>query len=157
MVRADADLLIVTAAGFGKRTPVASFQPQGRGGQGVRGIRTTSTKGGVVAALMAGDDDEILVVNSGGVVIRTAVREVSRQGRDATGVRIMNLSGDDVVAAVAPVIAVDDETVDDTVEDSSVDGESATDAIDGTDDAVAESADPPDAPADDAGDDLPDN
>jgi DNA gyrase subunit A len=57
---------------------------------------------------MVGEDDELLVVNSGGVVIRTSVREISRQGRDATGVRVMNLSGDDVVAAVAPVLAVDD-------------------------------------------------
>jgi len=165
VVRADADLLIVTAAGFGKRTPVASFQPQGRGGQGVRGIRTTSTRGGVVAALMAGDDDEILVVNSGGVVIRTAVREVSRQGRDATGVRIMNLSGDDVVAAVAPVIAVDDDVVDDgdtaddeTVDEGVVEGGSADDGTvdDGSADRAVEPVDAPDAPADDAGDDEPD-
>ena len=150
MVRTDADLLIVTAAGFGKRTPVASFQPQGRGGQGVRGIRTTSTRGGVVAALMAGDDDEILVVNSGGVVIRTAVREVSRQGRDATGVRIMNLSGDDVVAAVAPVIAVVDGLL---VHGLLVDDGTA----DGSNDDAVESADAPDAPADDAGDGQPDD
>jgi DNA gyrase subunit A len=134
VVRTEADLLVVTAAGFGKRTPIAAFQPQGRGGQGVRGIRITSARGGVVAALMAGDDDEILVVNSGGVVIRTAVREVSRQGRDATGVRIMNLSGDDVVAAVAPVIAGDEEAEQAVVEGSTDDDGPAPDApsTDGT-------------------------
>jgi DNA gyrase C-terminal domain, beta-propeller len=70
---------------------------------------------------MAGEDDEILVVNSGGVVIRTSVREVSRQGRDATGVRIMNLSGDDVVAAVAPVIAVEDVVDEDVVDEDGAD------------------------------------
>jgi DNA gyrase subunit A len=116
VVRDDADLLIVTAAGFGKRTQVDQFPRQGRGGQGVRGIRTTSSKGEVVTALMVGEDDELLVVNSSGVVIRTSVREISRQGRDATGVRIMNLSGDEVVAAVAPVLASDDLAAEDDVE-----------------------------------------
>jgi len=50
-----------------------------------------------------------LLVSSGGVVIRTAVREISAQGRDATGVRVMNLDDGQTVAAVAPVIASDDD------------------------------------------------
>ena len=103
--RSDADLLIVTDAGYGKRTKLDHFSPQGRGGQGVRGIRLTQRRGYVVAALMASLDDELLVVSSAGVVIRTAVREIAAQGRDATGVRVMNLDADHHVAAVAPLVS----------------------------------------------------
>jgi DNA gyrase/topoisomerase IV subunit A len=53
-------------------------------------------------------EDEILVIANGGVVIRTQSREISSQGRDATGVRVMNLTDGQSVAAVAPVLASDD-------------------------------------------------
>ena len=54
---------------------------------------------------MVGLDDEIVAVSSGGVAIRMPVREISSQGRDATGVRIMNLDDGQVVASVAPILA----------------------------------------------------
>ncbi|MCD9624441.1 DNA gyrase subunit A [Rhabdothermincola salaria] len=108
VARDDAAILIVTDAGYGKRTQLDRFNQQGRGGQGVRGIKLTARKGFVVAAFMVGIDDDIFVIASGGVVIRMPVREISSQGRDATGVRVMNLDGDQTVAAVAPVLTVED-------------------------------------------------
>ncbi len=101
----DLDILIVTDAGYGKRTKLERFNRQARGGQGVRGIRLTAARGRVVAAFMANLDEEILFVSSGGVVIRTAVREIASQGRDATGVRVMSLDDGQTVAAVARVAA----------------------------------------------------
>ena len=103
VTRADADLLIVTDAGYGKRTKLEHFNVQQRGGQGVRGIRLTQSRGYVVAALMVSLEDELLIASSGGVIIRTAVREIAAQGRDATGVRMMNLDEGQSVAAVAPL------------------------------------------------------
>ena len=103
VARDDADILLVTDAGFGKRTNLERFNRQARGGQGVRGIKLTARRGKVVAAFMAALDDELLLVSTGGVVIRMPVREIASQGRDATGVRVMNLDGGDAVAAVAPV------------------------------------------------------
>lgn len=73
------------------------------------GIRLTGKKGEVVAAFMVGVDDEIVAVSSGGVTIRMAVREISSQGRDATGVRVMNIEAGQVVASVAPIMAGDDD------------------------------------------------
>jgi DNA gyrase subunit A len=105
VARDDTDILIVTDAGYGKRTKVDRFTRQTRGGQGVRGIRLTARRGGVVSAFMVSLDDEVLLVSSGGVVIRTAVREIASQGRDATGVRVMNLDEGQALAAVAPVVA----------------------------------------------------
>ena len=103
VVRADADLFVVTDTGFGKRVKVDRFNRQGRGGQGVRAIRLTAARGFVVASFMVRLDDEVLLASSGGVLIRTPVREISSQGRDATGVRVMNLDEGHSVAAVAAV------------------------------------------------------
>jgi DNA gyrase subunit A len=104
VARDDADLLLVTDAGYGKRTKLERFNRQGRGGLGVRGIRLTAARGTVVAAFMVHLDDDIILASTGGVMIRTAVREIASQGRDATGVRVMNLDPGQSVAAVAAVV-----------------------------------------------------
>jgi DNA gyrase subunit A len=109
VARDDVSILIVTDGGYGKRTQLDKFNPQKRGGQGVRGIKITARKGVVVAAFMVGLEDSIFIIASNGVVIRMTVREISSQGRDATGVKVMNLSGDDVVASVAPVLQAEEE------------------------------------------------
>jgi DNA gyrase subunit A len=106
----DSDVLIVTEAGYGKRTKVERFSRQGRGGQGVRGIKLTAKRGGVAAAFMVNLDDEIIVISSQGQVIKTAVREISSQGRDATGVRVMNVGDGEIVGSVAKVLAAEDDT-----------------------------------------------
>ena len=103
VARDGVDLLIITDAGYGKRTKLDHFNAQTRGGQGVRGIRLTQRRGAVVSALMASLEDEIIVVSSAGVMIRTSVRQIAAQGRDATGVRVMNLDDGQTVAAVAKV------------------------------------------------------
>jgi DNA gyrase subunit A len=109
VVRPDVSLLMVTDTGYGKRTQLDRFNGQGRGGQGVIGMRLTARKGYVVAAFMVGIDDEIVAVSSAGVTIRMPVREISSQGRDATGVRVMSLEEGTTVASVAPIVAVVDD------------------------------------------------
>jgi len=105
VVRDDADLFLVTDTGFGKRVKTERFNRQGRGGQGVRAIKLTAARGFVVASFMVRLDDELLLASSGGVLIRTSAREVSSQGRDATGVRVMNLDDGHSVATAAVVPA----------------------------------------------------
>ena len=109
VARDDTAILVLTEAGFGKRTQLERFNTQARGGQGVRGIKLTGKKGEVVAAFMVGLDDEIVAVSNNGITIRMEVRSISSQGRDATGVRVMNLDDGDVVGSVAPILATDDE------------------------------------------------
>jgi len=108
VARDDTAILIVTTAGYGKRTQLDKFNTQGRGGQGVRGIKITARKGEVVSAFMVGIDDEIFVIASTGTTIRMEVRGISSQGRDATGVKVMDVSDDVHVAAVAPVLFSED-------------------------------------------------
>ena len=76
---------------------------------GVKGIKITNQRGKVVSALMVELEDEVFLVSSGGVMIRMAVRDISAQGRDASGVRVMNLDADETVVAMAPVLKVDEE------------------------------------------------
>ncbi|MDO8363917.1 MAG: DNA gyrase C-terminal beta-propeller domain-containing protein, partial [Actinomycetota bacterium] len=107
--RDDTAILMITESGYGKRTQLDRFNVQGRGGQGVIGIRLTGKKGQVVAAFMVGLDDEIVAVSSGGVTIRMPVRDISSQGRDATGVRLMSLDDGQNVASVAPILASEED------------------------------------------------
>ncbi|HWC11505.1 MAG TPA: DNA gyrase subunit A [Acidimicrobiales bacterium] len=107
VARPDADLCLFTDAGYAKRTKVERFPRKGRGTMGVKGIKLSARRGSVVAAFMAGLDDEVFIISSGGTTIRTAVREISSQGRDATGVKVMNLDDGQIVAGVAPVLATD--------------------------------------------------
>ena len=104
----DDALLIVSDAGYAKRTQIAHFPRKGRGTQGVIGVKITDKKGKVVAAFMVGLDDEIVAVASNGVAMRTEVKQISSQGRAATGVRLMNLDNGSVVASVAPILAADE-------------------------------------------------
>jgi len=107
--RDDDALLIVSDAGYAKRTQIAHFPRKGRGTQGVIGVKINEKKGKVVAAFMVGLDDEIVAVASNGVAMRTEVKQISSQGRAATGVRLMNLDNGAVVASVAPILATDEE------------------------------------------------
>lgn len=102
-------ILMITDAGYGKRTQLQHFNRQGRGGQGVRGIRLPPKRGKVTASFMVGLDDEIICISSAGVTMRVAVRDIASQGRDATGVKVMNLDAGQTVASVALVLASEEE------------------------------------------------
>ncbi len=100
----EAVMLFVTSSGHGKRTKLDKFNRQGRGGQGVRGMKVTAGRVGVIAAFMVQVDDEILVFSSVGNIMRTGARDISSQGRDATGVKVAALNSGESVVAVAPVL-----------------------------------------------------
>jgi len=104
VARDEGVLLFVSSSGHGKRTPVAAFNRQGRGGQGVRGMRVTEARGVVVSAFIVAPGDEVLVFSSAGNLVRMGVDEISEQGRDATGVRVARLAEGDTVVAVARVL-----------------------------------------------------
>ena len=106
--RGDDALLMVSDAGYAKRTQIAQFPRKGRGTQGVIGVKLSDKKGHVVAAFMVGLDDEIVAIASNGVAMRTEVKQISSQGRSASGVRLMNLDNGATVASVAPILAADD-------------------------------------------------
>jgi DNA gyrase subunit A len=97
------DVLVVSGGGYGKRTPVEEFPKQKRAGMGVKAIKLTAARGHLVAARAVSDSSEVFVISSDGVVIRTEAGSVSRQKRDATGVKVMNLPKGAKVTAMALV------------------------------------------------------
>ena len=104
IARDDTELLVVTENGYGKRTPIAEYPVKGRGTMGVKTIQLTEKKGGVAGALIVREHQDLVFISQAGMVQRTAVRGISRQGRSAQGVRVMNLREDDTVSAVALVM-----------------------------------------------------
>src|SRR3954470_11676254 len=116
VARDEQDLLVVTDAGFGKRTGIDQFRKTKRGAMGVRAIKAAQHKGELAGALVVREHEELVFISEGGMVQRTSVRGISRQGRDATGVRIMNVREDDRVSAVALVVeSAEDEAVEASV------------------------------------------
>jgi DNA gyrase subunit A len=104
------ELLVVTEFGYGKRTKLAQFPRKGRGGKGVIAAKLTKPRGPIVGASVVRPDDEVFLISDDGVVIRMSVDSISRQGRPATGVRVMNLAEGARVSAVAPVVGEADVT-----------------------------------------------
>jgi DNA gyrase subunit A len=98
-----AEVLLLTSRGYGKRTLVEHFRRQGRGGMGVKAMKLTRTRGQIVAVLSVERDDQVFVVSSDGIVIRQSVGEISRQRRESTGVRIMDLKDGAELSAAALV------------------------------------------------------
>lgn len=97
------DVLLLTDGGYGKRTKMELFRRQGRGGMGVKAMKLTKVRGSMVAALAVSPDDEVFMISSDGIVIRQGVNEISRQRRESTGVKVVNLDGDADLSAVALV------------------------------------------------------
>ena len=94
-------LLVATAGGYAKRTPMADYPVQGRGGKGVLTIQYDRRRGTLVGALIADIDDELYAITSGGGVIRTTAKEVRKAGRQTKGVRLMNLGDGVNLVAIA--------------------------------------------------------
>ncbi|MEM6640152.1 MAG: DNA gyrase C-terminal beta-propeller domain-containing protein, partial [Pseudomonadota bacterium] len=106
----DAPLILTaTANGYGKRTSVSEFNVQGRGGQGVIGIQTSERNGDLVGALLVSADDEIMLITSAGVLVRTAVSDVSVIGRNTQGVRLIRPQEDDALVGLARLQAIEDD------------------------------------------------
>ncbi|MBQ4123846.1 DNA gyrase subunit A [bacterium] len=103
----DADLLVVTSDGFGKRSKMSEFRAQNRGGIGLIATKFKSAASRLVALTVVEEMDEIMVVTQNGIVTRIKASDISRQGRPATGVRIQNLMENDLVMAVNKIVITD--------------------------------------------------
>ena len=95
------DLFVITERGFGKRTPVADYPRQNRGGQGVYTIQMTARKGNLAAMKTVGPQHELFIITEGATVIRVKTREISQTGRATQGVKMMSVADGDRVTAVA--------------------------------------------------------
>ncbi len=102
-------ILTATANGYGKRTEIDDFPVQGRGGQGVIAIQTSERNGRTVGAAQVGPDDEIMLISSNGTLIRTAVRDISVQGRNTQGVRLIRVESEQRLVGVARIEFIEED------------------------------------------------
>lgn len=101
--RPSDSLLSLCQNGYGKRTKLAEYRLTRRGGKGIHDIKTAGRNGPVVGSVVVGDNDEIIIMTTGGVTIRTAIKEVRSVGRGSSGVRIIRLDSGATVTSVAVV------------------------------------------------------
>ncbi|MBN1811721.1 MAG: DNA gyrase subunit A [Anaerolineae bacterium] len=100
----DADLLVVTTKGYGKRTALSEFATKGRYGQGVRCLGGNQDQTGVVsAARVVCSGDEVTLISTGGMVLRASVDDIPHMGRATRGAKVMELEGEDGVQSVAVI------------------------------------------------------
>jgi DNA gyrase subunit A len=108
---AGKQILAVSENGFGKRTKTEDFPVYGRGGQGVIGMQTSDRNGPVVGAVQVSDSDEIMLISDKGTLVRTRVEEVSVQGRNTQGVRLIRLKVGENLVGLEQVDEPDPEVV----------------------------------------------
>ena len=102
-------VLVATENGYGKRTVLADFRHSGRGTQGVKAIATSERNGKVVAARLVADEDEIMLITTGGVLIRTRVKEIRELGRATQGVTLINLGEGEKLAGLEKIVETEEE------------------------------------------------
>ncbi len=97
VVTPEGDLLLITERGFGKRTPLDEFRRQSRYGKGVRAMTLGQLTGRIVSARVVTGQDEVTCISANGIILRTSVDNVSRQGRYSRGVTVMDLRDGDTI------------------------------------------------------------
>jgi DNA gyrase subunit A len=151
----SAALLAVTENGYGKRTPLTDYRLQGRGGKGLITIKCSDRNGPLLAIRDVHPGDELMVITRRGIMIRIGLDEVSEQGRNTQGVRIINLNDGDKVASIAKISREDAEAAEEAAAAAGVaavprvggevEVDADTDALDGEPDDL-ESPEDLDAP-----------
>ncbi len=105
----DGDLLVVMANGYGKRTPISEYLPKGRGTMGVLTLskRKMDVTGSIASARVVHKEDDLTIISSGGIMLRTKVKQIKQAGRATMGVRVINLKEGETVGSVARIAAKD--------------------------------------------------
>ena len=101
----EGQILFATENGYGKRTRVADFSVQGRGGQGVISIQTSSRNGRVVGAIKITGDEEVMLISNSGTLVRTPADDISILGRNTQGVTLIRLGKGEQLVQIEPVAA----------------------------------------------------
>ncbi len=115
--REDAQLLVVSENGFGKRSPVEDYRVTKRGGKGVTTLKTTEKVGDLVAIREVTEQDDLMIITRNGIAIRMSVTDIREAGRNTQGVKLIRLNNSDEIASVTRILKeeVDEETGEDKV------------------------------------------
>ncbi|HEX5169543.1 MAG TPA: DNA gyrase subunit A [Cyclobacteriaceae bacterium] len=111
ITREDANLLVVSEKGYGKRSSMDDYRITKRGGKGVKTINITEKTGKLVAIKEVGDDDELMIINRSGIAIRIKVNELRVMGRATQGVRLIKLNDDDQISSIEKIQKIEDDRI----------------------------------------------
>jgi DNA gyrase subunit A len=111
-------VLTATENGYGKRTPITEYTRHGRGTQGMMAIQTSERNGKVVAATLVEESDELMLITTGGVLIRTRVREIREMGRATQGVTLINLDKGEKLTGLQKVVESEEQEESDEAGDA---------------------------------------
>jgi DNA gyrase subunit A len=111
ITREDANLLVVSENGYGKRSSIEDYRITKRGGKGVYTINITEKTGRLVAIKEVGDDDDLMIINRSGITIRISVTELRVMGRATQGVRLIKLNEDDRISSVEKIQKIEGERI----------------------------------------------
>ncbi|TVZ51459.1 DNA gyrase subunit A [Dokdonia sp. Hel_I_53] len=112
----ESNILVVSEKGYGKRSSLEDYRITNRGGKGVKTISVTEKTGELVAIKNVTDEDDLMIINKSGIAIRMEVSSLRVMGRATQGVRLINLKGNDSIAAVAKVKSDEDDIDEDDLE-----------------------------------------
>lgn len=107
----DSEILVVSENGYGKRSPLDAYRETNRGGKGVKAMNITDKTGLLVSVGSVTDNDDLMIINKSGLTIRIRVSDLRVMGRNTQGVRLINIKGNDAIAAVAKVMREEDEEI----------------------------------------------
>lgn len=113
------EILVVTEKGYGKKTSIDEYRMTHRGSKGVKALNITDKNGNIVAFKTISGDEDLMIVTNSGIIIRISSEQVSKTGRVAQGVKLMNLKNEQKVSTVA-IIKKEEETVHDKTENNNV-------------------------------------
>jgi DNA gyrase subunit A len=105
----ESNILVVSENGYGKRSSLEDYRITNRGGKGVKTISITDKTGSLVSIKNVTDEDDLMIINKSGIAIRMAVEDLRVMGRATQGVKLINLKGNDSIAAVAKVMKEEEE------------------------------------------------
>ncbi|WP_036155661.1 DNA gyrase subunit A [Maribacter forsetii] len=120
------EILVVSEKGYGKRSSIDDYRVTNRGGKGVKTISVTDKTGGLVAIKNVTDSDDLMIINKSGIAIRMSVEDLRVMGRATQGVRLINIKGNDSIAAVAKVMKDEDDLEEAEILDIEVNAEDGT-------------------------------
>ena len=119
---ASTDILVVSENGYGKRSSLNDYRITNRGGKGVKTISITEKTGDLVAIKNVSDENDLMIINKSGIAIRMSIESLRVMGRATQGVKLINLKGDDQIAAVAKVMKEEDSIEENDGAEATTDG-----------------------------------
>ncbi|MCI0473883.1 MAG: DNA gyrase subunit A, partial [Ignavibacteria bacterium] len=109
VVRASATILVVTEKGYGKRSDLSDYRITARGGKGVKTVKTSDKVGKLISIKEVTDNDDLMIITTRGILIRQKIKDIRVMGRAASGVRLIRISENDSISAIAGIAEEDKE------------------------------------------------